>query len=254
MTIDHPTAVVTGGAKRIGRAIVEDLASHGWSVIIHYNHSGNDADRLARTIRSGGGKAATVAADLGDPESALGLIAQASDIFGKVDVLVNNASIFESDEIGSLSSSLYHKQMAVNLTSPIFLAQAFANALAPGRHGNIVNVIDQRVWRPTPRFFSYHLSKAALWAATQTMAQAFAPRIRVNAIGPGPTLKNEDQSEEMFRKQTEAVLLGHGAELGEFGRTVRYFVDNGSVTGQMIALDGGQHLGWATPDNADFDG
>jgi NAD(P)-dependent dehydrogenase (short-subunit alcohol dehydrogenase family) len=254
MKVDPPVAIVTGGSRRVGRSIVEDLSAHGWAVAIHYNHSGNEAEALAASIRKQGGMATTIAADLADPACAEDVVSAAEGALGKAQLLVNNASIFEEDEAGSLSLDLYHRQMTVNLTSPIFLAQAFANALPEGREGNIVNIIDQRVWRPTPRFFSYHLAKAALWSATQTLAQAWAPRIRVNAIGPGPTVRNERQTEEVFRKQTEAVLLGHGPELAEFGRTVRYFVYNRSVTGQMVALDGGQHLNWQTPDNADFDG
>lgn len=249
-----PVALVTGSAKRIGRAIAEDLAAHGWAVAIHYNHSQIDADATVAGIVSQGGKAVALKADFDDPACAPGLVAAAEAALGKPRLLVNNASIFEADAVGSLDLPLYERQMRVNLTTPVFLAEAFARALPGDAEGNIVNIVDQRVWRPTPRFFSYHLSKAALWAATETMAQALAPRIRVNAIGPGPSVKNERQSDDMFRQQTEAVLLRRGPELAEFGRTVRYLVENRSITGQMIALDGGQHLGWETPDNAELDG
>jgi NAD(P)-dependent dehydrogenase (short-subunit alcohol dehydrogenase family) len=138
--------------------------------------------------------------------------------------------------------------LATNLRAPMLLAQAFAAALPPGRDGLIVNIVDQRVWRLTPHFFSYTISKAALWAATQTLAQALAPRIRVNAIGPGPTLASAHQSQAQFAAETAAVPLGRGATPDQIGEALRYFIDAPSVTGQMIAVDGGQHLAWRTPD------
>jgi NAD(P)-dependent dehydrogenase (short-subunit alcohol dehydrogenase family) len=143
--------------------------------------------------------------------------------------------------------------MAINFESPVFLSQAFAAAISDNTEGNIVNIIDQVVWRPTPRNFSYQLAKSALWTATQMSAQALAPRIRVNAIAPGPTLASDRQSQERFRLQAQSVLLGRGAELAEFGRTVRFLVENRSITGQMVGLDGGQHLSWETPDIAEYD-
>ena len=138
--------------------------------------------------------------------------------------------------------------MDINLAAPTFLAQAFAAALPEGKAGNIVNIIDQRVWKPVPEFFSYQVSKSALWAATVAIAQSLAPRIRVNAIAPGPVLPSPRQSQEDFERQAATLPLGHGAELEEFGRTVRYLVETPSITGQMIALDGGQHVAWKTPD------
>jgi NAD(P)-dependent dehydrogenase (short-subunit alcohol dehydrogenase family) len=246
-------AIVTGGARRIGRAIVEDLAAHGWAVAIHYNRSRIDAEALAGAIRDSGGRAATIGVDFTDLETVGSVVAATEAALGKPLLLVNNASIFEDDRIGSLEPGLYRRQLTVNLTAPIFLAEAFAKALPEGVEGNVVNIVDQRAWRPTPRYFSYQLSKSALWIATQTMAQALAPRIRVNAIAPGPALKNERQTDERFRRQSEAILLGHGPALAEFGRTIRYLVENRSITGQMIGLDGGQHLGWRTPDVAELD-
>jgi NAD(P)-dependent dehydrogenase (short-subunit alcohol dehydrogenase family) len=239
-------ALVTGGAKRIGRAIVEDLARNGWAVAIHVNRSREEADRLAASIHAAGGRATVVVADLGDVEGLPAVLAEATAALGPLTLLVNSASIFEPDAIGGLEPSLWTRQLNVNLAAPVFLAQAFAAQLPEGVEGNIVNIVDQRVLKPTPRHFSYQLSKSALYTATTTMAQALAPRIRVNAIGPGPTLPSERQSVEEFRRQTDALPLEHGAELAEFGRTIRFFVETPSITGQMLTLDGGQHLMWET--------
>jgi NAD(P)-dependent dehydrogenase (short-subunit alcohol dehydrogenase family) len=248
-----PVAIVTGGARRIGRAIVEDLAAHGWAVAIHCHSSENDATTLAAGIEKAGGRVEIFRADLADMEAARKLVPAVARALGKPSLLVNNASIYEADDIGRLDAALWQRQIAVNLTAPIFLADAFAAALPKGVEGNIINIADQRVWKPTPRYFSYQLSKSALWAATQSLAQALAPRIRVNAIAPGPTLRNDRQTEADFKRQTDAILLRHGAELTEFGRTIRYFLENRSITGQMIALDGGQHLAWRTPDVAHYE-
>ena len=243
-------ALITGAAKRIGRAIAEDLSENGFGVVIHANRSIAEAEAFAAELRARGREAVAVRADLCDLEAVSGLIAQALELAGPVDLLVNNASAFERDEIGDLDADVWDRHFAVHLKAPAFLAQAFAANLPEGRVGLIVNMIDQRVWHPTPHFFSYTLSKGAAWTMTQTMAQALAPRIRVNAIGPGPTMQSARQSEEDFRKQAESVLLGHGPDLSEFGATVRYLWENRSITGQMIALDGGQHLAWETPDVA----
>ena len=242
------TALVTGGAKRIGRAIVEDLAAHGFAVAIHANASGGAADELAARIAGAGGRAAVVTADLTDMTAAGGLVAAAQAALGPVSLLVNNASMFEDDSVLDFEDAVWDRHFALHVKAPAVLARAFARALPAGAEGLIVNIVDQRVWRPTPRYFSYSLSKSALWAATQTMAQALAPRIRVNAIGPGPTLKNLRQDDADFRAQVEGLLLERGPQLTEFGATIRYLWQARSVTGQMIALDGGQHLAWQTPD------
>jgi NAD(P)-dependent dehydrogenase (short-subunit alcohol dehydrogenase family) len=243
-------AIVTGGARRIGRAIVEDLAAHGWAVAIHYNHSRNEAEALAAIIRGNGGNATTVAADLGNLATVPGIVAKAEEALGKPVLLVNNASIYETDRIGVLDPELWQRQITTNLAAPVFLAEAFAARLPADREGNIVNIVDQRAWKPTPLHFSYQISKSALWTATQTMAQALAPNIRVNAIAPGPALPNIRQTEERFRRLSEAIPLRRGPELADFGRTIRFLVETRSITGQMIGLDGGQHLAWRTPDIA----
>jgi len=248
MTDEKGIALVTGGARRIGRAIVEDLAKNGFAVAIHCRSSVDVAEALAEDIRQQGGRAAVVTADLADLDAARALPAEAAAALGPLTLLVNNASIFEADGIGSLEPERFQRQMAVNLAAPVLLADAFAAQLPADRDGLVVNMIDQRAWKTTPHFVSYQLSKSGLLTATRTLAQALAPRIRVNAIGPGPTLPSPRQDPAEFRKQAEAVLLRHGPDLCEFGRTIRYLYETRSVTGQMIALDGGQHLAWETPD------
>lgn len=248
--MDHAigTALVTGGAKRIGRAIVEDLAAHGFAVAIHANRSLDEAQALASQIAADGGRAAVLAGDLTDMTAAGALIGAAGAALGPVSLLVNGASIFEDDSVLDFDWSDWDRHFAIHLKAPVLLARTMAEALPSGREGLVVNIIDQRVWRPTPRYFSYALSKSALWSATQTMAQALAPRVRVNAIGPGPTLKNVRQDEADFARQVDGLMLKRGPALSEFGATIRYLWQARSVTGQMIALDGGQHLAWQTPD------
>ncbi len=251
MTTSQKVAIVTGGARRIGRAIVEDLAEHGWAVAIHCNSSRIEADSLAASITAAGGAAAVVQADLADLGSAAGIVYDSATTLGRASLLVNNASILVEDHVGTLEPGLFNRQMTVNFAAPVFLTQAFA-ALA-GSGGNVVNIVDQRAWRTAPTYFSYQMSKSALWAATRTLAQALAPRIRVNAIAPGPVLKNTRQQDADFDAQAKALPLRRGPDLAEFGRTIRYLVENGSITGQMIGLDGGQHLVWETPDMAEFE-
>lgn len=250
MPVSAKTALVTGGAKRVGRAMTLDLARHGFAVAIHCNASRDEADSLAGEIKAAGGKAHVVQADLEDGTATGGLVGETIAALGPLGLLVNNASVFEDDSVTDFDEATWERHFAVHVKAPAILARSFATSLGGDASGLIVNVIDQRVWKLTPRFFSYTLSKSALWTATQTMAQALAPRIRVNAIGPGPTLANDRQSAEDFERQQNALILGHGPELGEFGATVRYLWETPSVTGQMIALDGGQHLAWRTPDVA----
>ncbi|MER8633555.1 SDR family oxidoreductase [Mesorhizobium opportunistum] len=241
-------ALVTGGAKRIGKAIVEDLAGHGFAVAIHSNRSHDEADALAAGINRSGGRAAVVAADLTDMDAVSDLVGQAEAALGPISLLVNNASLFVDDSVEDFDWQAWDRHFAIHVKTPALLARNFARALPEGREGLIVNIIDQRVWRPTPRYFSYALSKSALWTQTQMLAQALGPRIRVNAIGPGPTLKNLRQDDSDFDAQVAGLILKRGPELPEFGATIRYLWEARSVTGQMIALDGGQHLAWQTPD------
>ncbi|ODT06806.1 MAG: short chain dehydrogenase [Mesorhizobium sp. SCN 65-20] len=240
--------LVTGGAKRIGRAIVEDLAAHGFGVAIHCGRSRREADDLAATITAGGGRAVVLQADLTDMAAVNRLVAEAQLALGPISLLVNSASAFDNDSIADFDWETWDRHFALHVKAPALLAKNFAAALPVGMEGLIVNIIDQRVLKPNPHFFSYSLSKAALWAATRTMAQALAPRIRVNAIGPGPTLPSPRQDEAAFAAQLDGLLLKHGPALAEFGATIRYLWEARSVTGQMIAIDGGQHLAWQTPD------
>jgi NAD(P)-dependent dehydrogenase (short-subunit alcohol dehydrogenase family) len=243
---------VTGAAHRIGRAIAEDLAANGFAVAIHANSSIETARSIARTITANGGRAAALDCDLADADETALLVNRAVEALGPLGVVVNNASLFKPDSLRNLDSALWDRHFDVHVRAPSILARDFTRQLPEGSGGLIVNIIDQRVWNPTPRYYSYTLSKSALWMATRTMAQALAPRIRVNAIGPGPTLPNERQSDADFKAQTEALLLQSGPDLDEFGRTIRFLVDTPSITGQMIALDGGQHLARQTPDVAEI--
>jgi len=240
-------ALVTGAARRIGRTLALTAARAGYDVVVHHRDSPEDAAETVRLIAGDGRSAIAVSADLaGDDLQAL--IGAAP---GPLTLLVNCASLFEDDRIDTLTPRSWDAAMAANLRGPVLLSQVFAAALPADRQGLIVNIIDQRVLRPTPQFFSYAVSKAALWSATQMMAQGLAPGIRVNAIAPGPTLPSIHQSKATFEAETGAVLLGHGATPDEIGQALAYLIDAPSVTGQMIAVDGGQHLSWRTPDIID---
>jgi NAD(P)-dependent dehydrogenase (short-subunit alcohol dehydrogenase family) len=248
----NKTVLVTGGARRIGRAIVKGLAEAGFSIAIHANASIEDARALASELGAGGTRAIALSADLRDEDAARDLIRRADVELGGLGVLINNASIFERDSLTDFKRELWDKHFDIHVRAPSILVSEFANLLPGEVKGLVVNVIDQRVWAPTPGFYTYTLSKAALYMATKTMAMSLAPRIRVNAIGPGPTLANERQSPEDFARQSGAVMLGKGPDLDEFTRTIMYFYETPSVTGQMIAIDGGQHLAWETPDVTGF--
>ncbi|HEV7306177.1 SDR family oxidoreductase [Ensifer sp.] len=241
-------ALVTGGSKRIGKAIVEDLANHGFAVAIHADTSIDEAQVLAEALTRSGVRAVAIRADLTDTAATQEVIERATEALGPIDLLVNNASLFKKDSLDAFDETLWDQHFALHVKAPSLLARDFAAQLPTGNEGLIVNVIDQRVWSPNPRFYSYMLSKSALWTATRTMAQALAPRIRVNGIGPGPTLPNERQDPQDFQAQVDALILRRGPTLDEFGRTIRFLFDTPSITGQMIALDGGQHLAWETPD------
>ena len=242
------TALVTGGARRIGKAIVEDLAAHGFAVAIHCHNSREEAGKLAENIVAKGGRAAVVEADLTDLDAAANVVAKARAALGSLGLLVNCASLFIGDSAEDFDWANWDRHFAIHLKAPAQLSRDFAAQMPADAEGLIVNIIDQRVWRLTPRYFSYTLSKSALWTATQTLALTLAPRIRVNAIGPGPTLANTRQRPEDFQAQLDGLILGHGPALAEFGATIRYLWEARSVTGQMIAIDGGQHLAWQTPD------
>lgn len=234
-------ALVTGAARRIGRAIVERLAADGWPMVIHASErSAREARALAETLAARGLKAAVVVADLARAEATAALIENARAPFGPLACLVNNASIFEPDDAATFDADAFDRHMAVNLRAPLLLAQRFA-AQAPAG-ASIVNILDQRVLRPSPAYFTYAISKAGLWAATRTLAQAFAPRVRVNAVGPGPVLPNTHEGDEGFAAEVASLPLRRPPEAGEIADAVAWLARAPSVTGQMIAVDAGQHL------------
>jgi NAD(P)-dependent dehydrogenase (short-subunit alcohol dehydrogenase family) len=242
----RPAALITGAAQRIGRAIALELANHGWAVALHYRRSKAAAEQLAKEIEGRGGKAVTLAADLAQESEVQTLVPRAVTALGMpLACLVNNASNFEMDRVDTATRESWDRHIESNLRAPLVLSQAFARQLPEGSEGNIVNLLDQRVWKLTPYFLSYTVAKSGLWTLTRTLALALAPHIRVNGIGPGPTLPSERQTAEQFRQQQAAVPLKHGATPEEIAATVRFILATPSMTGQMIALDGGEHLGWA---------
>lgn len=242
--------LVTGGARRIGRAVCLKLASAGFDVAIHHHASGDDAEALVEEIAGLGRRAVALKADLRDEAAVRELIPQAVAALGPVTVLVNNASVFEDDRVGGLSRESWDRHLETNLRAPIVLAEAFAGQFREGwgGEGAIVNLLDQKVLKPDPRFFSYSLSRNGLWWATRTLAQALAPRIRVNGVGPGPTLPSIHQTEEEFAAEAEGTLLQRSGDPEAVADAVLWLIDAALVTGQMIAVDGGQHLAWRTPD------
>ena len=242
--VTHKTALITGAGRRIGRALALDLGAAGWRVAVHYHHSCGEADAVVAEVVKSGGKAAAVQADLADPDSVSRLLPAAARALGPLGCLINNASIFERDDIMTATQDSWDSHMAVNLRAPFFLSQAFAAQVGTGERGVIVNMIDERVWHLTPHFASYTVSKAGLWTLTQSLAMALAPRIRINAVGPGPTLPSPYQSQAQFDAQCARMPLGRGTSPSEICAAVRFILAAPAMTGQMIALDGGQHLGW----------
>ncbi|TNJ47605.1 SDR family oxidoreductase [Phaeobacter sp. B1627] len=251
-------ALVTGAGKRLGRAMAVALAEDGYDVAIHYASSDLDAAETARAVEAQGRRAVLVQADLLDDRQSEGLLPLAAErLGGKVTCLVNNASIFEPDDLETATRDSWDRHMQSNLRAPFLLLQALAAqdlpelrsaAGEPLAAAVAINMIDQRVRKLTPQFMSYTLAKSALWTLTQTAAQSLAPRIRVNAIGPGPTLQGPRQSAEDFAAQRDATILRRGADLSDIAAALRYLVSAPAVTGQLLCVDGGQHLAWQTPD------
>lgn len=235
-------ALVTGASRRIGRTIALALAADGWTVAVHYRSSAREAAETVAEIEANGGKAAAFACDLADAAAVAGLIPEVSRSLGAPMCLVNNASEFRLDTLASMTTATWDLHLDVNLRTPVFLAKAMAEHLGSDQSGNVINIIDQRVWKLTPEFFSYTISKSGLWTATRTLAQALAPRVRVNAIGPGPVLQSVHQADAEFADECRSTLLKHGAEPAEIAAAIRFILATPSMTGQMIALDGGQHL------------
>ena len=238
--------LITGAAKRIGRQLAVDLAAAGYDIAVHFNKSATDAEDVAASIRAMGRRAVLVQADLANADAAESLISSCFLQMGGLSALINNASIYEFDQIGEIGAESWQRHMDINLRAPVLLAQAFAAQLPQGAKGNIVNLIDGRVWKLNPLYFSYMVSKSALWTATRTLAQALAPNIRVNAIGPGPVLPPKGMSTEEHTRDEANTLLRHGVSPAEISAAVSFILSQSGLTGQMIALDSGQHLLWNT--------
>jgi NAD(P)-dependent dehydrogenase (short-subunit alcohol dehydrogenase family) len=242
------TVLVTGAAMRLGRAIALHLGKAGWSVAVHYNKSQAEAEETVSALHEMGVHAAALNADLSLEDDSQRLIARANQAVGPLTALVNNASVFESDTLSTMTRESWDKHIETNLRAPLVLAQNFADQLPTTAEGAIVNLLDQRLLKPTPQFLSYGVSKAGLHWLTVTLAQSLGPRIRVNAVAPGPTLRNARQSEAHFKRQQASTILGRGALPEDVAAATQYLLEARAVTGQMIAVDGGQHLAWRTPD------
>jgi NAD(P)-dependent dehydrogenase (short-subunit alcohol dehydrogenase family) len=247
MLSNPKAALVTGAGQRIGRAIALSLARAGWAVAVHYRQSRREAEDVVHEIIAAGGRAAAFRAELTREEETEALVPEAASALGPLGCLVNSASVFENDAALSATRESWERHMATNLRAPFLLMQAFARQLPAEADGAIINLLDERVWNLTPHFVSYTVSKAGLWTLTQTMALALAPRIRVNGIGPGPALPSPRQSEVQFRRQQQMMPLRRGTTPEEIAAAVQFILSAPAMTGQMIALDGGQHLGWAQP-------
>ena len=237
-------ALVTGAGRRIGRAIALALAREGYAVAVHYGSGRAEADAVVAEIAAAGGRAVALGADLANEAESVQLVPRAVEAIGRLGVLVNNAARFERDDALDVTRASWDAHLETNLRAPFVLTQEFARQLRQDAEGAVINLLDQRVWRLTPHFVSYTVSKAALWTLTQTMALALAPRIRVNGIGPGPVLPSARQSPEQFRRQERMTPLTHGASADEIAAAVLFILSAASMTGTMIALDGGQHLAW----------
>lgn len=242
---DPKVALITGAARRIGRAIACALAEQDWKIAVHHYASVDDAHALCNEIASRGGTAIPIQANLSDLKSVNTLVPECARRLAPPTCIVNNASAFQPDHVPALREALWETHLDINLKTPVFLAQDLVRHLPEGANGNVINIIDQRVWRLTPDFFSYTISKAGLWTATRTLAQALAPRVRVNAVGPGPVLKSIHQSDQDFSNEVASTLLKKAPAPEDIARAIQFILTTPAMTGQMIALDSGQHLTWS---------
>jgi NAD(P)-dependent dehydrogenase (short-subunit alcohol dehydrogenase family) len=250
-SVETETLLVTGGGQRIGRAICLAMAKDGWQVAVHYNNSLVEANNVVNEITDSGNIALAVQADLMDEEAASSLISNISDKLSPVTAVINNASVFDADTVESVTKDSWDRHLAINLRAPFLLTQSLEKNLNKDQNGNIINILDQRVENLTPYFTSYTVSKSALWTLTKTTAAALAPNIRVNAIGPGPTLPSMRQSQSQFEKQVSLTPLAVQVKLEEICRAVKFILATRSMTGQLLSIDSGQHLGWAQPGQPD---
>ena len=239
--------VITGGANRIGKSIALELADYGTEIVIHYSKSFAPAKKLKIELENLGSIVHLLKADLNNFKQTQGIIPYAYNKMKGLNCLVNNASIFENDNLLNFSEKSFTKHINVNLKAPAILIRDFAKKYK-GKNGNIVNIIDQRVEKLTPFFFSYTLSKSGLATLTKTSAMKLAPNIRVNAVSPGPTLKNKRQSEKHFKKQWKSTILEKKVDTKNVSSAVKFLINNNNITGQVINVDSGQRLAWQTPD------
>ena len=244
-------ALITGAADRIGAQIARTLAERNYTVIIHFHHSREKAAALAEEIGATGGIAHILQADLSTPNQRDSLVEQACSLAGPLHVLINNASVYQQDSADTLKDKLWDLHFDLHAKTPLFLARDFHKQLPPNTQGQIINIIDERVLRAHPSHFSYTLSKSVLWTATRTLAQSFAPRIRVNAIGPGPVLPHTNQTMDQFKKTVSALPLETSATPQEVANAITFLLSSPSITGQMLTLDGGKHLQWQAGNETD---
>ena len=239
--------IITGGAKRIGAAIAKKLSGQNVEMVIHYNNSKTQADKLKKELNNDKMKVYLIKGDLSKENDLKKIIEFSKSKLKHFDCLINNASLFENDDLKNFTSKSWDKHLNVNLKAPAYLTKEFAKNIK-GRNNNIINIIDQRVFKLTPFFTSYTLSKTGLYTLTKTSAMSLAPNIRVNGIAPGPTIKNKRQSEKHFKKQYLATPLSQQVNVEEICNAVDFFIKNSSITGQVLAIDSGQNLNWQTPD------
>ena len=239
--------IITGGATRIGAAIAKKLSGKEIEILIHYNKSKSKAENLKKELQKKGSKVFLVRGDLSKEKDVTKIIKFAKSKLKFFDCLINNASLFENDKIENFTTDSWGKHLRTNLRTPALLSKMFARNIK-GKNNNIINIIDQRVFKLTPYFFSYTISKTGLYTLTKTSAMSLAPNIRVNGIAPGPTLKNKRQSEKHFKKQYMATPLKRKVDVEQICSAVDFFIKNRSITGQVISIDSGQSLNWQTPD------
>ena len=239
--------IITGGATRIGAAIAKRLAGRGVEIVIHFNKSKSNAEKLKKELSKKQTKVYLVKGDLSKESDVNKILKFAKSKLKYFDCLINNASLFENDKLENFSSKSWENHISINLKAPALLTKEFSKNIK-GQNNNIINIIDQRIFKLTPYFFSYTLSKTGLYTLTKTSAMSLSPNIRVNGIAPGPTIKNKRQSEKHFRSQYLATPLKRQVDIKEICNAVDFFIKNGSITGQVLALDSGQSLNWQTPD------